>query len=104
MNSIKLEKMRMDSVTSATVDGWFANLNSILTRFNLLDKPQQIFNCDEFGFRDDPGKKKVIVSRETKYANKLVDHLFTEEHEVPFNVYMFFLEFMSVVVKNVQQC
>jgi hypothetical protein len=69
MNSIKLEKVRAD-VTSSTVDGWFAKLHSVLSKLDLFNKPQQLFNCDESGFRDDPGKKKVLVSRDTKYANK----------------------------------
>jgi hypothetical protein len=70
MNSTKLEKVRADAVTVATVDGWFAKLHSILLKLDLFNKPQQLFNCDESGFRDYPGKKKVVVSRETKYANK----------------------------------
>jgi len=74
MNSIKLEKIRADAVTPATIDGWFAKLHSILTRLDLFDKPAQLFNCDESGFRDDPGKKKVVVARNTKYANKYVNN------------------------------
>lgn len=34
------------------------------------NKVQQVFNCDESGFRDDPGKKKAVVNRDSKYANK----------------------------------
>ncbi|CAF4623775.1 unnamed protein product, partial [Didymodactylos carnosus] len=69
MNSVKLEKVRAKGVTTETVNGWFAKLHSVLLKLNLFDKPQQIYNCDESGFNDDPGKKKVLVSRETKYAN-----------------------------------
>lgn len=70
MNSMKLEIARAKAVTPNTVDGWFAKLHSVLSKHGLLNKPQQIFNCDESGFRDDPGRKKVVVSRDTKYANK----------------------------------
>jgi len=70
MNSIKLEKVQADAVTTNTVDGWFAKLHSVLKRLDLFDKPAQLYNCDESGFRDDPGRKKVVVARETKYANK----------------------------------
>lgn len=70
MNSITLERVRAEAVTVATVDGWFAKLHSVLSKFDLFNQPHKIFNCDESGFRDDPGKKKVLVSRETKYANK----------------------------------
>lgn len=69
-NSIKLEKARAEAVTTSTIDGWFSKLYSVLKRFNLFDKPSQIFNCDESSFRDDPGRKKVVVARETKYADK----------------------------------
>ena len=69
MTSSILEKVRAD-VTVSTVDGWFAKLHSVLSKYDLFNKPEQIFNCDESGFRDDPGKKKVVVSRDTKYANK----------------------------------
>ncbi|CAF1314605.1 unnamed protein product [Rotaria sordida] len=69
MNSSKIEKVRAD-VTISTIDGWFAKLHSVLSKLDLFNKPQQLFNCDESGFRDDPGKKKVVVSRNTKYANK----------------------------------
>ncbi|CAF1539086.1 unnamed protein product [Adineta ricciae] len=70
MTSRILEKARAD-VTVSTVDGWFAKLYSILAKYDLFNKPEQIFNCDESGFRDDPGKKNVVVSRDTKYANKV---------------------------------
>lgn len=69
MNSTKLEKVRAD-VTSNTVDEWFAKLHMVLSKLDLFNKPHQLFNCDESGFRDDPGKKKVVVSRDTKYPNK----------------------------------
>ncbi|CAF0898074.1 unnamed protein product [Didymodactylos carnosus] len=72
MNSMKLEKVRAQGVTTETVNGGFAKLHSVLLKLNLFDKPQQIYNCDELGFNDDPGKKKVLVSRETKYANQQV--------------------------------
>lgn len=72
MNSTHLEKLRADGVTEVTVDTWFTKLHTILSKLDLFDKPQQVFNCDESGFRDDPGKKKVLVSRDTKYAYKYV--------------------------------
>ncbi|CAF1272071.1 unnamed protein product [Rotaria sp. Silwood1] len=70
MNSSKIEKVRAD-VTMSTIDDWFAKLHSVLSKLDLFNKPQQLFNCDESGFRDDPGKKKVVVSRQTKFANKI---------------------------------
>jgi hypothetical protein len=69
MKSIRLEKSRA-GVTKETVDGWFKKLYCVLKRLNLLDKPSNIFNADESGFSDDPGRKVVLVKRGTKYANQ----------------------------------
>ncbi|CAF3801008.1 unnamed protein product [Rotaria socialis] len=75
MNSTKLEKVRAN-VTLSTVDGWFAKLHSVLLKLDLFNKPQQLFNCDENGFRDDPGKK-VVQKDATK---KLVKPNFIRLH------------------------
>ncbi|CAF1020839.1 unnamed protein product [Didymodactylos carnosus] len=69
MKSIQLEKSRVKCVTRECVDGWFAKLHALLTKLDLFDKPQQIFNTDESGFTDHPGKQRVLVKRDTKYAN-----------------------------------
>ena len=57
-------------MTVNTVVGCFAKLYFVLAKFDLFNKSEQIFNCGESGFCVDPGKKKVVVSRDTKYANK----------------------------------
>lgn len=69
MKSIRLEKSRA-GLTKQVVDGWFNKLYSVLKKLNLLDKPSNIFNADESGFGDDPGRKVVLVKRGTKYANQ----------------------------------
>ncbi|CAF3442010.1 unnamed protein product [Rotaria socialis] len=56
MKSIRLEKSRA-GITKEVLD--------------LLDKPSNIFNADEYGFGDDPGRKVVLVKRGTKYANQV---------------------------------
>ncbi|CAF2143517.1 unnamed protein product [Rotaria magnacalcarata] len=70
MKSVRLEKSRA-GLTQEIVDGWFTKLYSVLKKLNLLDKPANIFNGDESGFGDDPGKKVVLVKRGTKYANQV---------------------------------
>ena len=69
MKSIRLEKARA-GLTKEVVDGWFNKLYSVLKKLNLFNKPSNIFNCDESGFGDDPGKKVVLVKKATKYANQ----------------------------------
>ncbi|CAF3965926.1 unnamed protein product, partial [Rotaria sp. Silwood1] len=68
IKSIRLEKSRAN-VAKEVVDGWFTKLYAVLKKFNLLDKPSNIFNADESGFGDDPRRKVVLVKRGTKYAN-----------------------------------
>ena len=69
MNNTKLEKVRA-YVTWNTINCWFAKLHSVLSKLDSFNKPQQSFNCDESGFQDDSGKKRVVVSRDTKHPNK----------------------------------
>lgn len=48
----KMEKIRAQRFTEETRKSWFALLKSVLIRLDLMDKPSQIFNCDETGFSD----------------------------------------------------
>ena len=48
----KIEKIRAQRFTEETRKSWFALLKSVLIKLDLLDKPSQIFNCDETGFSD----------------------------------------------------
>jgi len=70
MNSNSLEKARAQGVTPEIIDGWFVTLHKVLTKLDLLDKPQNIFNMDESGFCDEPGRRVVVVKRGTKYAEQ----------------------------------
>ncbi|CAF4565720.1 unnamed protein product, partial [Rotaria magnacalcarata] len=48
---------------------WFEHLNVVLTKHKLLNnRPEAIWNVDESGFGDDPGKRSVIIKRDSKYA------------------------------------
>ena len=52
-------------------DKWFQRLKGVLEKNNLLNRPDAIFNVDESGFTDDPGRKQVIVKRSTKHPTSV---------------------------------
>lgn len=35
--------------------------------------PENIYNCDETNFKDDPGMKKCLARKGTKYAEKVMN-------------------------------
>jgi hypothetical protein len=51
-----------------TLDRWFTHLEKVLTKLDLFNRPEAIYNVDESGFGDDPGRKQVIIKRDSKYA------------------------------------
>ncbi|CAF4384607.1 unnamed protein product, partial [Rotaria magnacalcarata] len=66
---VKLEKVRSEACRKETVEHWFEHLNAVLTKHKLLNnRPEAIWNVDESGFGDDPGKRSVIVKRDSKHA------------------------------------
>jgi hypothetical protein len=56
----KLERIRAEKFTEETRQGWFSLLKSTLEKFDLMDKPAQLFNADETGFSDKTNSKMVI--------------------------------------------
>ena len=48
----KMEHLRAVAFTEEVRAGWFLLLKDVMTKYNLFDKPQQIFNIDETGFSD----------------------------------------------------
>jgi len=50
------------------LDRWFGHLHNVLTKLNLFDRPEALYNVDESGFGDDLGRKQVIIKRDSKYA------------------------------------
>jgi hypothetical protein len=56
----KLERIRAEKFTEETRQGWFEFLKSTLEKFDLMDKPAQLFNADETGFGDKTNSKMVI--------------------------------------------
>ncbi|CAF2137361.1 unnamed protein product [Rotaria magnacalcarata] len=68
-NTVKLEKVCSEACRKETVERWFEHLNVVLTKHKLLNnRPEAIWNVDESGFGDDPGKRSVIIKRDSKYA------------------------------------
>lgn len=70
MKSSSLESSRATGVSKEIVAGWFAKLHDVLTKLDLLDKPQNIFNADESGFCEEAGSRVVLVKRDSKYAHQ----------------------------------
>ena len=46
------------------------HLQQVLSKLNLFDRRDAIYNVDESGFSDDPGpgRKQIIFKRDSKYA------------------------------------
>lgn len=39
-----------------------------MSKLDLFNRPDAIWNVDETGFSDDPGRRQVVVKRTSKYA------------------------------------
>ena len=52
----------------AIIDGWFKEVREVFTKFNLFNRPEALWNVDESGFMEDPGRQMVVVKRDTKQA------------------------------------
>lgn len=70
MSSNTVEEMRRAPVTVATVDDWFVKLHSVLSKLDLFNQSQQIFNCGELIFLGDRGNEEGFVRRESRHVNK----------------------------------
>lgn len=58
----------MKSLFASISEGWFETLKGVLSKHNLFDRPNAIFNVDESGFFDDPGRRSVVIKRSTKHV------------------------------------
>jgi hypothetical protein len=54
--------------TKFFLDAWFKHLREVLEKFQLFNRPEALWNADESGFFDDPGRRSVVVKRGTKDA------------------------------------
>ncbi|CAF2689825.1 unnamed protein product [Rotaria sp. Silwood2] len=64
----KLEKVRSNACRREIVENWFEHLRSVFKKFDLFNRPDALWNVDEAGFLDDPGRRSVVIKRTTKHA------------------------------------
>ncbi|CAF3621241.1 unnamed protein product [Rotaria sp. Silwood1] len=64
----KLEKVRSNACRQETINNWFEHLRNVFKKFNLFNRPEALWNVDESGFLDDPGRRSVVIKRTTKHA------------------------------------
>ncbi|CAF4814523.1 unnamed protein product, partial [Rotaria socialis] len=50
------------------IENWFKHLHNVLTKYNLFNRPEALWNVDEAGFMDDPGRRSGVIKRTTKHA------------------------------------
>lgn len=61
-----LEMKRAESASRENLNKYYKELHAILTKSNLHDKPQNIYNIDETGFSTEHSPLKIICNRNTK--------------------------------------
>lgn len=64
--SFKQSRAKIDH---SIINNYFNNLSQVLKNIS----PEAIVNCDETNFTDDPGRFKVIVRKQSKRAEKVMD-------------------------------
>jgi len=55
----KLERVREETFTEEVRAAWFKTLEGVLMKYNLFDKPNNIFNVDETGFSNRTKGKNI---------------------------------------------
>lgn len=61
-----LETQRAKACTPSAINKWYADYEQFLLTNDLIDKPNQIWNCDESGFSLCPKSRKVLAPRGAK--------------------------------------
>ncbi len=51
------------------IRAFFANYNKAVEEV----PPENLYNCDETNFKDDPGSSKCMVKKGTKYVEKVLN-------------------------------
>ena len=69
MKSSSLENVGAKSVSLTIINGWLKTLYDVSTKSTVLNKPEHIFNMDEFGVAEEAGRRVVAVKRGIKYVN-----------------------------------
>ena len=66
-----LSELRAKAASTECVSNYFTELDKILTKYNLKDKPQNIYNVDEKGINTGGGKPPNIIASRDKKKHKL---------------------------------
>jgi len=61
-----LEIARARSATKTTIENYFKELNNILTKYHLTDKPSRIYNIDEKGLSTNHKPPKIVTGKAYK--------------------------------------
>lgn len=61
-----LAAARSDMLNHSVMDDYFTKLHTFLTKHDLLNKPQLLFNCDESGFSTVPNTHPLILASKGK--------------------------------------
>ena len=73
-----VERGRVSNATEEIFNDYFDQLENILRENDLMDKPSQIYNCDEAAVFLNKHAQKVVVPRNTKHCQTLTQG--TSEH------------------------
>ena len=62
----KLSIARAQSASKEKLDSYYKEISTILTKYNLHDKPEHIFNVDETSVTTEHSPPKIVCNKETK--------------------------------------
>ncbi|CAF1569444.1 unnamed protein product [Adineta steineri] len=63
----KMERARAEAFTEEVRVGWFGVVKDVMMKYDLFDKPHQVFNIDESGFSDKTKGELVIVNANRRH-------------------------------------
>lgn len=62
----KLSIARAQSASRENIDKYFKELSALMTKHNLHEKPEKIYNVDETGINSEHSPPKIVCSKDTK--------------------------------------
>jgi uracil phosphoribosyltransferase len=62
----KLSIARAQSASKEKLDNYYKELSTILTKYNLHDKPEHFFNVDETSVTTEHSPPKIVCNKKTK--------------------------------------
>ncbi|XP_071499248.1 uncharacterized protein [Diadema antillarum] len=70
----RLEMNRAKATTKEVLKNYFGELQRTMQKYDLLDKPQNIYNIDETNFNADHKPPQVVSDRGEKRSNSITSH------------------------------